>query len=310
MPTAAQRLGNFSGLAKFPIDPTTGQAFAGGIIPSYRFSPNTLRLINNYPEPNFTGAGGNYVFTDVAPLNTNQYIYKVDYNVSSKNQVSFHYVRDYYTSQQDQTQLIEYNRDIPGTNTSLQWTTIISPTTVNTLIGSFSGNVIFEKTGIVANPLFINDYTRTGEGFTAPSIFNASSAIPSLGISGYTSLTATALNFNNFNRIFDLKDDLSKVIGNHNIKVGVVAMRSRKNQDNLPAINGTFAFSTSRSGTSGNALADALLGNFYTYTEAEQLATRLVSVQASGALYSGRLEGELAPDAESGPALSIHAAAV
>ncbi len=271
VPTATQRLGNFSGLAKFPTDPTTGLAFPGGIIPSNRFSPNTVRLINNYPEPNFTGAGGNYVFTDVAPLNTNQYIYKVDYNVSSRNQVSFHYVRDYYTSQQDQTQLIEYNRNIPGTNTSLQWTTIISPTTVNTLIGSFSGNVIFEKTGIVANPLLISDYTRAGEGFTAPSIFNASNAIPTLGISGYTSLTATALNFNNFNRIFDLKDDLSKVIGNHNIKIGGVAMRSRKNQDNVPAINGTFAFSTSRSGTSGNALADALLGNFYTYTEASSL---------------------------------------
>lgn len=271
VPTATQRLGNFSGLAKFPIDPTTGVAFPGGIIPSNRFSPNSVRLLNNYPEPNFTGAGGNYTFTDVAPLNTNQYIYKVDYNMNSKNQFSFHYVRDYYTSQQDQTQLIEYNRDIPGTNTSLQWTYVPNATTVNTFIASFSGNVILEKTGIVANPLFIKDYTRAGEGFTAPSIFNASNAIPTLGIAGYTSLTATALNFNNFNRIFDLKDDFSKILGNHNVKVGMVAMRSRKNQDNVPAINGTFAFSTSASDTSGNALADTLLGNFYTYTEASSL---------------------------------------
>jgi len=271
VPTAILRSGDFAGLSKLPIDPTTKAAFPGGIIPSSRFSPNSLRLLDNYPEPNFTGAGGNYVFTDVAPLNTNQYIYKVDYNMSSKNQFSFHYVRDYYTSQQDQTQLIEYNRDIPGTNTSLQWTYVPNPTTVNNLLFSFSGNVIKEKTGIVANPLFISDYTRAGEGFTAPSIFNASNAIPSLGIAGYTSLTATALNFNNFNRIFDLKDDLSKVIGNHNVKVGIVLMRSRKNQDNVPAINGTFAFSTSASDTTGNALADTLLGNFYTYTEASSL---------------------------------------
>src|SRR5262249_14697197 len=125
-----------------------------------------------------------------------------------------------------------------------------------------------EKTGIIANPLFIKDFTRAGEGFSAPGIFNASPDIPTISVSGYTGLTATALNFNNFNRIFDWKDDFSKIIGNHNLKAGILVMLSRKNQDNVPAINGTFAFSKSRSSTSGNALADALLGNFYTYTEA------------------------------------------
>src|SRR5205807_31634 len=62
--------------------------------------------------------------------------------------------------------------------------------------------------------------------------------------------------------------DFSKIIGNHTIKAGIVIMRSRKNQDNVPAINGTYSFSTSRTGSTGNAMADALLGNFYSYTEA------------------------------------------
>ncbi|MGH9663467.1 MAG: hypothetical protein ACRD9L_03470 [Bryobacteraceae bacterium] len=61
------------------------------------------------------------------------------------------------------------------------------------------------------------------------------------------------------------------MIGNHNLKAGIAIMRSRKNQDNVPAINGTFTFSTSRAGTTGNAFADALLGNFYQYTEASSL---------------------------------------
>jgi hypothetical protein len=84
-------------------------------------------------------------------------------------------------------------------------------------------------------------------------------------------LTATPLNFNNFNRIFDWKDDLSKVIGNHELKAGILVMRSRKNQDNVPAINGTFAFTTSGSNSTGNAIANALLGNFNNYTEASAL---------------------------------------
>ncbi len=270
VPTLAQRSGNFSSLpvSQWPKDPVTGVAFPNGMIPQSRWSPNSARLLDNYPLPNFTGSGGNYVFNDVAPLNTNQYLYKVDYNISNKNQLSVHYFRDYYTSTQDQTQLVEYNRDIPGTNSSIQWTYVPNPTTVNVAQFTFTGNVIIENTGIVPNALFISNFTRAGEGVTSPMLFNASNVIPTFGISGYTTLTATPLNFNNFNRIFDWKDDFSKVIGNHELKAGALIMRSRKNQNNIPAINGTFSFNTSASDTTGNAVADALLGNFYTYTEA------------------------------------------
>ena len=277
VPTLAQRNGDFSALpvSQQPKNPLTGLPYSSngvsGIIPASAISPNAARLVSLYPLPNFSGSGGNFVFNDVAPLNTNQYIYKVDYNISSKNQLSVHYFRDYYTSTQDQTQLILFNRDIPGVNTSVQWTYVPNPTTVNVAQFTFTGNVIFEKTGIQANPIFIKDDTRAGNGLTYPTIYNASADLPSIQISGLNSLTATPLNFNNFNRIFDWKDDLSKVIGNHEFKTGILVMRSRKNQDNVPAINGTFVFNTSGSNSTGNAIANALLGNFNNYTEASTL---------------------------------------
>ena len=275
VPTLAQRGGDFSALpvGQQPKDPVTGQTFAAGRIPTARWSPNSARLLANYPLPNFTGSGGNFVFNTVAPLNTNEYLFKVDYNISSRNQLSFHYFRDYYTSEQNLTQLVTYNRNIPGTNASLQWTYVPSPTTVNIAQFSFTGNVIFQKTGIAPNPIFISDFTRTGQGINYPTIYGASNVVPSIAVSGLTSLTATPLNFNNFNRIFDWKDDFSKIIGNHNLKLGVLIMRSRKNQDNIPAVNGTFNFAPSVRpngvlGTTGNAVGDALLGNFNSYTEA------------------------------------------
>ena len=40
--------------SKWPKDPTTGSAFPGGIIPQNRISPNSHRLLQNYPAPNFT----------------------------------------------------------------------------------------------------------------------------------------------------------------------------------------------------------------------------------------------------------------
>ena len=113
----------------------------------------------------------------------------MDYNISSKNQLSVHYFRDYYTSQQNFTQLIEYNRNIPGTNASIQWTYVPNASTVNVAQFTFTGNVISEKTGIVANPIFLTDYTRAGQGLTYPTIYNASNAVPTLNVSGFTNLT-------------------------------------------------------------------------------------------------------------------------
>ncbi len=133
---------------------------------------------------------------------------------------------------------------------------------------SFTGNVIREKVGIRANPIFVTDFTRAGEGINYPLIYNAANFIPTISVSGYNGLSVTPLNFDNFNRIFQWKDDFSKLLGNHNLKAGIMVMRSRKNQDNVPAINGNFSFSTSAANTTGNALADAVIGNFYTYTEA------------------------------------------
>ncbi len=270
IPTREQINGDFSTLAssRWPKDPQTGSVFPGGIIPKNRFSPNSYRLLQNYPAPNFTGSGGNFVFPTVAPLSTNQYILKGDYNLSSQHQISVHWLRDYYESLQNLTNLALYERHIPGTNSAAHWTYVANATTVNSVQFSFTGNVILEKVGIRPNPLFVTDFTRKGQGITYPLIYNAADFIPTIGISGYNGLSVTPLNFDNFNRVFQWKDDFSKLIGSHNLKTGIMAMRSRKNQDNVPGINGNFSFSTSAANTTGNALADAELGNFYQYTEA------------------------------------------
>lgn len=269
VPTLAQRGGDFSSLpaAQWPRDPATGAAFADGKIPQPRISRNMSRLIANYPAPNFFGSGGNLVFPTTTPSKTNQYVYKVDYNLNSKNLISVHYLRDAFYQLQNLTSIVLYDRTIPGTNSKAQWTYIAGPTAVNTFQFSFSGNVIVQN-GYRPNPFFTSDYSRKGEGFTAPSIYGITNDIPTLAISGFNTLGAAPRQFNNFNRIFNWKDDFSKVVGNHNFKTGVLIMRSRKNQDNIPAINGSLNFATGHSNSTNNALADALIGNFQQYQEA------------------------------------------
>ena len=269
IPLPAQRRGDFSGLAASaqPRDITNGQPFPGGIIPTARFSRNGSRLVNLYPQPNFTGTGGNFSFLPPDPLNTNQYIVKGDYLLNEKHTIALHYMRDYYTSLQNTGQTATFERLIPGTNTSGKWTWIKSPTAVNTFQFTFTGNVILQ-TNFAANPLFLNDYSRQSNGIDYPMIYNNERSIPNISIAGFNALNTTPRNWNNFNRVFQFKDDFSKLVGNHNLKFGVLAMRSRKNQDNQPAINGSVNFAPGHALSSGNALADALLGNFNTYTEA------------------------------------------
>lgn len=269
VPVPAQRNGDFSALpaSQQPRDVGTGQPFPGGLVPASRFSPNAKRLVDLYPQPNFTGPGGNFNFFTPDPLNANQYIIKGDYNLSPKHQIAVHYLRDYYTSLQQTTNTATYDRNIPGTNSSAKWTMVANPTTVNTFQFTFTGNVI-RQINFQPNPIFLRDYSRQANGINYPMIYGNERSIPSIGISGFSSLSTTPRQWNNFNRVFQFKDDFSKVLGSHNLKVGALVMRSRKNQDNQPAINGSFSFSPGHPLHSGNSLADALLGNFNNYTEA------------------------------------------
>lgn len=270
VPVMAIRNGDLSSLpsSQWPKDPLNGTVFAGGVIPTARLSKSMVRLIQNYPAPNFTGSGGNLVFPTTAPNDVNQYLFKVDYNLSVKHQLSFHFLHDFYTNLNNLTSLVTYTRRIPGTNSKMQWTYVANPTTVNTLQGSFSGNVILQG-DFTANPVFITDFTRKGQGITLPMIYGRNDTIPTVNVSGYNSLGASNVNWNNFNRLFNIKDDFSKLISNHSLKFGILAMRSRKNQDNWPAVNGTVSYATGHSNSTGNAFADALIGNFSSYTEAD-----------------------------------------
>ena len=274
VPTAQNRSGDFSNLTtNRPVDPVTRVAYPGGILPESVMNANSRRLVNIYPNPNCTGCtGGNFIFNITTPLYARQDVYKFDYNLGDKDQISIHYVHDYYRSLQNTTNLIQYYRAVPGLNASVQWNHVFTPTLINVAQFAFTGNVITEQKELQPNPVFIKSFLRADLGLTNPSLFNASPDLPQLAVSGFTTLSVTPLNFNNFNRIFDWKDNLTKIVGNHTMKMGILIMRSRKNQDNPPAaLSGQLNFNTARSPSSGQALADALRGDFYQYTEANSI---------------------------------------
>jgi hypothetical protein len=98
VPTADMRAGNFSAYGTVIYDPLTGTAdgknrtaFAGGIIPSNRLSPQALKIQSYYPAQNLSGTQANYFASAVPQFNRNYNDVKINYNLSDKQQVFGHY---------------------------------------------------------------------------------------------------------------------------------------------------------------------------------------------------------------------------
>jgi hypothetical protein len=178
-----------------------------------------------------------------------------------------HYLRDYFYQQQGQLALRLYDYRIPGISASAKWTWTPDARMVNTLQFSFSGKDITEN-NFTPNTVLTNNVTRQGTGVNNPTLFGNAQEVPNIAIQGYNFPSATTRDLRLFQRLFQWKDDFSRVIGTHILKFGVLVLRSRKNQGNITPINGSLYFQTGHSLSSGNALADAVLGNFSTYTEA------------------------------------------
>ena len=111
VPTAGSRNGNFTGFANHDCDgdgsttgandgpvcnPSTGKAFAGGIIPDALISPISKKLFNLYPLPTINvfdpNQGNNNYFTQRANQERiNNYEFKIDHKLSSKNSLTGRY---------------------------------------------------------------------------------------------------------------------------------------------------------------------------------------------------------------------------
>lgn len=86
MPTVAQRSGDLSSVTTPIIDPLTGLAFPGNIIPQTRISPQAMSLLNLYPLPNFSGKY-NYQLPLVTPTHQDNMQGNLNKSLNRKNQV-------------------------------------------------------------------------------------------------------------------------------------------------------------------------------------------------------------------------------
>jgi hypothetical protein len=258
--TANQRLGIFSGPIKIP---GTSTNFPNNTIPQSRIDPNALALLNLfYPLPNSSGSA-NYVISPNTASRWHEDLARIDQQLRSNLLLTVRYAHDQWY--EHEAIFAPSNASFPtqpgflgkpGYNaiTRLLWT--ISPATTNVFTMGFSRNqIITYPTGAASSRSGINiPEALPGNFFNAP---------PDITISGYSNIGIGSPN-PNFNNVFEWKDDLTHTVGRHTIQAGFDIVRLQKFDYNGVNTQGAFTFNGN---ATGNAAADFLLGNAFSYTE-------------------------------------------
>jgi len=258
---AQQRLGNFSGVAAIK-DPTTGQPFPGNVIPGDRIDPNAQGLMRFYPLANRAG-NPNYVATPNSGTRWREDMFRVDEMFSLKTMLTLRYAHDSWTQNQGIISPGGFSFPTgpgffakPGHNLIGRVTSTISPATVNVFTFGYSRNAITQIPVLSA---------VSRAGLNIPEVFpgNFYNSIPNVTLTGYGNVGVGGLT-NNVNNVYEWKDDLTHVRGNHSLKFGFDFMRLQKFSFPQNNSEGTFTFNGS---VTGNAVADMLLGEAFNYTE-------------------------------------------
>src|SRR5665213_1281320 len=296
VPTALERTGDFSQTvttgnnpAVIPIFmPGTKTQFPGNRIPASQQSPLGLKLMSIFPLPNFSDrvtSGGNYnfLYQNTPTTRREEYTYRMDFALTDKLRL---YGRDNQINNLQSGYsigvlpgppwgLVEGFYNSHSTTPSINLVYTISPTLINEL--TFGINHWDEPGGPLDSTQLAKAQRATyglqglGQWYPAANAYDylpimSFSDVPNAAGFSYDSRTPIS----GATTIFTLSDNLTTVIGKHTMTAGVVVTRSRAWKGNQgSAFSGNFSFGkdTNNPLDANYGYANAILGNFDTYTE-------------------------------------------
>ena len=270
VPTAAEKLGDFSGVRTGPLphipgscvtvgEVTTCTPFPGNRIPASQLSPAGLAILKVFPDPN--GPGGLWVDAPTQPVNTRQDSIRGDVNITNNMNVMVRYINEYWVHGvasgnfwgDSPFPTLSSDWDQPSHSFAVKVTNTLSSTAVNEFTFSRAGNEIVITTSAETSPLNDEIASKFPTVFPRPEGFG----LPTLwGAGGYPALWHQAP-WVNEEDLFIWKDDFSKVAGSHDLKFGVLFSNNRKNEQ-AGGPNSAYQICNTDDRT-GNVIADLLL---------------------------------------------------
>lgn len=259
---------------------TTGTPFANNIIPLNKQSPNGRALLNLFPRANAVGSSGlmdTYIDAPITVRNVRQDLLRVDYEVNPKASIFWRWLNDDFDSDNPLGSSFD-NQNLPiapdnhvrkGKTFMTSYTQMIGSTWVNEAI------LGWQRNDQAINYIDESVIDRTARGITFQEIFpeNRLNKIPQVAIQGYSTISGNGLPYSIDARSWEVRDNLTKVWGNHTLKFGGLFINSYKAENTRVRDGGTITFTTTtgtnvfRPQDSNNAVGNALLGAFSSYTE-------------------------------------------
>ncbi|MBL8228689.1 MAG: TonB-dependent receptor [Bryobacterales bacterium] len=301
VPSVLERQGDYSqsfdinGALIPVIDPQTrtsanpnGTAFAGNRIPAARINAAGQSILRFFPEPNFTDPEArnryawNFRSTYSGTYPRRNDVFRGDWNLSSSTQVYYRFIQD--RDEQNAPFGTTANGAInflltpmrfgqPGQGHVLHLSKTFNPTTVLEVNAGRSSNQLYW------NPEDPTLLSRSRMG-NAPQLFPQgdpdTTLAPDVSFGGQPANTAlfviNNMPYENWNNIFSISANLSKVWNRHTLKAGLYFERTSKFQVGAGNFRGAYNFTRDVNNPldANNSFANALLGNFRSYTEATE----------------------------------------
>ena len=267
-----------------------GQPFAGNQVPieNPAIASALTALI---PAPNGVSSDGlqdQWYLAPTLPTHWRQELFKIDHNINDKVRASFHYIHDSWQQQYPvplwtdgvSFPTIQTGFKNPGVSMVARITASVSPTLLNEFVASYTADHIsttlsgpWQRGGAFGN-LGLYD---NGFGFNAPEVPGISLTDSQYGFAedpGYVPEGPI-----NSNPTVGLHDNVTKIVGTHNLQFGFSFVNAHKNELPQPptGANGILGFGNSGNGgqnSTGNAYADLLLGNITNFTQ-QQLQLKM-----------------------------------
>ncbi|HUK26014.1 MAG TPA: carboxypeptidase regulatory-like domain-containing protein [Terriglobales bacterium] len=289
VPSLAERGGDFSDLCpdptgsfdNCPVQPATlsngdpnpdaGQPFPGNMVPIDQ--NNAPALIAQIPEP--TEGTNIWNASPTLPTTWREELLRVDHNINDKVRATFRYIHDSW-EQIYPTPLwtnvgsfptIQTDFGGPGVSMVARLTATASPTLLNEFVASYTtDHITLVPVGAWQRPQSMTFGLFPGvEQGKVPGI-NLGGGIYNFGEDvGYLPNGPY-----NSNPTYTYRDNVTKIVGKHNLQFGAYFVAAQKNELAAPGIatNGELSFDATNTGVStGNAFADLLMGQVSSFTQ-------------------------------------------
>ena len=281
-PTAATLAGDFSVVdgskanggclaTARTLKDVSGTPYPGNLVPKSTFDPAGYKLASTY-IPVSTDPCGKTYFGYLANNPDDQWIGRVDYNISAKQQFYGRYFIYDYTALSLFNGTNALTTGSPGNQDRSQTMTIghnytFSPTAINSFHATFD--------------------RRRDNRASAPNLFSPADLGVNMFINvpNYTQLSVSSYSGGGFNvgcgtcafanfdiNTYQVADDFTLIRGKHQFSFGFDGRKDQFNSFNNQQSNGQFTFGGA---TSGDGLADLLIGRFSNLTDGNVISDYL-----------------------------------